>query len=382
MNRIFQARRWCCGLACCACLGLVSMVLLAADPPAQSASMAKGAEFDRTYAVWKALVLELHDLQLKYLTASEATKEDLRREYDEKLAHGEELVRQLTDSALVMSRDETIRRPNLDKFMLFSAAVAAIQDDYEKAQELLEPLEQREPLDPDIYELAGRVAFALADADRTEKFLQLAAKQLATKKAKLPEPSQRDLDGAETVRKSWLREQKFRLADAQADDLPRVLMQTTKGDMTIELFEDQAPNTVANFVRLVEDKFYDNTYFFRVESAFVAQGGDPLNNGNGGPGYRIACECDREDHRDHFRGSLSMAHAGKDTGGSQFFLSFRPSLHLNGQHTVFGRVIEGMDVLAKLQRVTADTREGVEPDKITSAKVLRKRDHVYKPERL
>jgi len=174
----------------------------------------------------------------------------------------------------------------------------------------------------------------------------------------------------------WAKELKIREAEKKADDLPRVLLKTSRGDVRLELFENEAPGAVANFVHLVEKDFYKGISFHRVIPLFMAQGGDPntlddepLNDGRGGPGYTIACECGREDARMHFAGSLSMAHAGKDTGGSQFFLTVLPTTHLNGKHTVFGRVAEGLDVVRKLRP----------QDKIVEAKVKRKRDHEYAP---
>ena len=110
-----------------------------------------------------------------------------------------------------------------------------------------------------------------------------------------------------------------------------------------------------------------------------AQGGCPEGTGTGGPGYNIYCECYDKTYRKHFRGSLSMAHAGRDTGGSQFFLTFRPTTHLDGRHTVFGRVVKGMDVLAKLQRRDPSKPAQQQPDKILTAEVIRKRDHAYEP---
>ncbi|MFM7207533.1 MAG: peptidylprolyl isomerase [Planctomycetaceae bacterium] len=160
---------------------------------------------------------------------------------------------------------------------------------------------------------------------------------------------------------------------------------TTAGDVVVELFEDEAPNTVANFVSLIEKGFYDGTPFHRVIGGFMAQGGDPKGTGSGGPGYAIACEVDRPDARKHFRGTLSMAHAGPNTGGSQFFLTFRPTEHLDGKHTVFGRVIEGFEVLPRIMRTTDDqgrSLPGVQPDTITKAIVVRKRNHPYVPQTL
>jgi cyclophilin family peptidyl-prolyl cis-trans isomerase len=154
------------------------------------------------------------------------------------------------------------------------------------------------------------------------------------------------------------------------DKLPQVLLKTNKGDILLELYEDQAPNTVANFVSLVEKGFYDKTKFHRVIAGFMAQGGDPKGTGAGGPGYHIKCECVRKDHKLHDRGVISMAHAGKDTGGSQFFITFEKTPHLDGKHTVFGHVIEGMDVVDKIKQ----------GDVIEKATVEQKRDHEYKPE--
>ncbi|NDC54854.1 MAG: peptidylprolyl isomerase [Planctomycetia bacterium] len=171
-----------------------------------------------------------------------------------------------------------------------------------------------------------------------------------------------------------------RAADAKADDLPRVKITTTKGDIVVELFENEAPNTVANFISLVEKGFYAGTPFHRVIGGFMAQGGDPTGSGKGGPGYVIDCECAKPEARKHFLGSLSMAHAGPNTGGSQFFLTFRPTTHLDGKHTVFGRIVEGLDVLPALTRTEGETASGGPPDRIVKAEVVRKRSHPYEPQ--
>ncbi|MBM7693871.1 peptidyl-prolyl cis-trans isomerase B (cyclophilin B) [Peribacillus deserti] len=114
------------------------------------------------------------------------------------------------------------------------------------------------------------------------------------------------------------------------------------GQVKIELFPNEAPGTVENFEKLIKEGFYNGLNFHRVIPGFVAQGGCPEGRGTGGPGYTIKCETQGNPHK-HERGSLSMAHAGKDTGGSQFFIVFEPQPHLNGVHTVFGKVVEGMD---------------------------------------
>jgi peptidyl-prolyl cis-trans isomerase B (cyclophilin B) len=135
---------------------------------------------------------------------------------------------------------------------------------------------------------------------------------------------------------------------------------TNKGSFVVELYSDDAPGTVANFEKLVGEGYFDGIVFHRVIDEFVVQGGDPntkelpLDNpriGSGGPGYTIKCET-KGNPRTHQVGALSMAHAGRDTGGSQFFivLNENNTRHLNGVHTVFGGVVEGMDVVRQLKR--------------------------------
>lgn len=174
----------------------------------------------------------------------------------------------------------------------------------------------------------------------------------------------------------WPKEQEIRSAEAAADDLPRVEIITSRGRVVVELFENEAPNTVANFISLVEKDYYDGTKFHRVIPNFMSQGGDPNTKegetgapGTGGPGYTIDDEFP-EGFRRHFVGTLSMANSGPNTGGSQFFLTHRPTPHLDERHTVFGRIIEGLDVVRSMRS----------DDELISATVLRKRDHPYEPE--
>ena len=131
------------------------------------------------------------------------------------------------------------------------------------------------------------------------------------------------------------------------------VIETLQGTIEADLFADEAPNTVANFERLANAGFYDGTKFHRVIRNFMIQGGDPYSKsgkgpvGTGGPGYMIKCETHGNTHK-HVAGTLSMAHAGKDTGGSQFFICHSPQSHLDGVHTVFGQVRKGMDVVQKI----------------------------------
>lgn len=126
---------------------------------------------------------------------------------------------------------------------------------------------------------------------------------------------------------------------------------TAKGVMKIEFFEKDAPNTVENFCKLAKSGFYNGLKFHRVIPDFVIQGGCPNGIGNGGPGYTINCELDGENQR-HDRGVLSMAHAGRNTGGSQFFICHNRmnTQHLDRNHTVFGKVVEGLDVIDDIRQ--------------------------------
>ena len=123
--------------------------------------------------------------------------------------------------------------------------------------------------------------------------------------------------------------------------------ETTMGNLKIELFADKAPRTVANFVELTNKGFYNGVIFHRVIDGFMIQGGDPTGTGMGGPGYKFADEFSR-DLRHDGEGVLSMANAGPNTNGSQFFITLAATPHLDNRHSIFGRVIEGMDVVRKI----------------------------------
>lgn len=141
-------------------------------------------------------------------------------------------------------------------------------------------------------------------------------------------------------------------------------MHTEKGVMKIEFYDKDAPNTVKNFLDLAKKGFYNGVTFHRVIPDFVIQGGDPTGTGGGGPGYKIKCELTGENQY-HDRGVLSMAHAGRDTGGSQFFIchSRRHTAHLDRNHTCFGKVVEGLDVIDQIRQGDKITKIVVQEDK-------------------
>lgn len=189
------------------------------------------------------------------------------------------------------------------------------------------------------------------------------------------------------LEQAWEDELAARAADAAGDPLPRVLIRTTKGDMEVELYENQAPETVGNFIHLVESGFYEGLTFHRVIEHFMAQTGCPVGDGSGGPGYTVYGEMNAPGARDFFRGTLGLALAqAPNSGGSQFFIMYMPNHRLNGNYTAFGRVISGIEVLSNLARVNPDDKEKSETppvlDEVIAIEVLYKRDHAYQPNKV
>tara|TARA_R110002072_G_scaffold168243_3_gene321802 strand:- start:199 stop:1479 length:1281 start_codon:yes stop_codon:yes gene_type:complete len=179
----------------------------------------------------------------------------------------------------------------------------------------------------------------------------------------------------ESAQQRWAAELEQRAADAKRGDLPRVELETSRGKIVLELFEDQAPNTVANFVELVEQGFYEGLPWHRVQPLRLAVTGRPKEPGQdpAGPGHAIEGEARLAGARRHFRGSVGCLIRGPQRrGGSQFYLLLRPDTDLDGQCTVFGRVVTGLEVVAELKQ----------DDLLKSAKVIRKRRHAYKSKKL
>ena len=356
------------------------------DAPAPAKRGPQAEEFYRVQGQLNGVLAELANLQVRYRTADEDKQAAIKQQWGELIAQGQKLEPKLIAAA----KKAYAEAPNADKgvtvFLVKLLAEEVASDDYEPAAEIGKLLMENKCSEKHVPNLAGIAAFATNDFDAAETYLGAAAKegyyQSPPKDDKLAQVGAFYLQAVGDYKQAWAKEKAIREAEAKADDLPQVLLKTNKGDIKIELFENQAPNTVANFISLVKKGFYNGLTFHRVLAGFMAQGGDPAGTGSGGPGYSIACECYRPDFRRHFRGTLSMAHAGRDTGGSQFFLTFVPTPHLDGKHTAFGRVVEGMDVLAKLQRRDPGDTEAPRPDKIIEAQVLRKRPHEYVPQKM
>jgi len=355
------------------CVAQVPVVETHSHDPAKAK-----AEFEAARTQEKELITELSLLQAEFQQPGadqKAIAEKFEIARDKIPATKERLETAAFALAMADPKDKSARE-------LCGAIVAArLQiDDPTQALKFARVLDKAGAADERIDMMASAAAMVLSELDDADAWLTKAEAH-GGNKAKLEElrasiKSERPKVDAEMAK---------RKADFEANDRPRVTITTSKGNVVVELFEDDAPNTVANFISLVEKGFYDGTPFHRVIGGFMAQGGDPTGSGTGGPGHAIDCEVDLPSARKHFLGSMSMAHAGANTGGSQFFLTFRPTDHLDGKHTVFGRIIEGFEVLPKLNRTQNEQGQpvpGIQPDKIVKATVLRKRDHAYEPKTL
>lgn len=354
--------------------------------PAPSPEMQAYGDLKRQ---WTEIREQLHHLQIDYKNAKPDERKPIADKFAQVHADGEQFQAKLLKAAEAVLKTDP-KNKEIGDFLAAFASGLYNADRYDEALPLAEALVRADYPNKRIFNLAGKAAFNLCEFDKAEGYLKTAQAASA-----LDLRGERYLAEVPAYKTLWKKEQELRAAETKADDLPRVSLRTTAGEIVLELFENEAPQTVGNFIHLVEKGFYNGLAFHRVIAEFMAQGGDPNGDGTGGPGYEIYCECYKPEKRNHFRGSLSMAHRGKDTGGSQFFITFLPTANLDGpavdpkntgaSHTVFGRVVTGLDVLAKLTRrqppdFHSSSKEPPLPaDRIVEAKVLRKRNHPYEP---
>lgn len=363
-----------------------------AQPGAKPASAAEGkseadpalppamATFKKAYSAYVKAGVSARELQRQYvaLSTTEEQKEEIGAKLEKLSDYLTKLYPKLMELAEAAWKEAPSSDPEILRYIVEVLDVKLVTEDYENAQEILVGLiQQRIPQQylADLYDVAGEVCFMLNDFEKAGQFYEQAAKAgvLSERGALL----QKDVS---YQRVGWAKEAILREREAKADDLPRVVLKTTKGDITFELFENEAPNTVANFIYLVKKGFYDGMYFDPVIPGLFAESGNSMENEDGGPGYTIRDEFDEKNARHHYRGTISMSRTGENTAGSRFYISFAPQKELDGKAVVFGRVIKGMDVLSQITRMDPQNPDPMaEPDMIESAEVLRERDHKYVP---
>jgi len=327
---------------------------------------------------YKTALKKLRSLKDSYQTASAEQKDKIIAEFTPLIEDTQKRQKELVPLAITAYRSIDGQNVELRAFLCSMLHWLVVdRENYEVAYVIAKALFEY-PLPGEnsdmLYGFAAFAAFCTMNLDDAKAWYKIAKdKGVISKcdpddKMHLQYNLERVLPEYESL---WAKEQEIRQAEAKADNLPRVLLRTSKGDITLELFKNEAPIATNNFLSLVKSGFYTDVPFHRVLPFFMAQGGDPTGTGSGGPGYCIKCECYGDEARNHFRGSIAMAHAGPNTGGSQFFLDFVPTSFLNKKHTVFGRIVDGMDVLSEIQRIDPEQESDVAPDKIIDAKILR-----------
>ena len=262
---------------------------------------------------------------------------------------------------------------------------------YELCYQIANRLDQLNPNQPIVQTYKARSAILTNRFAEAQQFMN----EFVAAVGEFPESETLLFRSLKELETNYQAELQLRESDLAAGDLPQVELETTQGKMLIELFEDQAPDTVGNFVYLVENGFYDEMVFHRVVKNFkplsMVQVGLFTPAGPKDIGYTIFDEHAHENARHHLRGVLSMAvvEGTPNTGGSQFFMTLSPMPYLDGKHTVFGRIISDTQVLDKIHPTRTINEEGKEEpiadatyDKIIRARVLRKRNHQYLPKRV
>ena len=368
--------------------------------------------FDEILEDWKVVLQKMMDLREEYRLpeTTDARRQECMREFNELRAEAQTMNQQLMEQAVLCILKYPKENMDLDAFIINVLREYRRLDLHDDALAICKTLLSQDIKSDEITEAIAYSALYANDFETAAKYGPK-LKDLQWRRKSDFDYSQSPFKNLEYWQAEWKREQELRRQEERAGDLPRVVLETTRGDIEIELFENQAPNTVANFIFLVENGFYTNLDFHRVIHHEMAQGGGSelirtetnmdgtlkkRQNKNAGPGYTIPDEI-HEQSRKHFRGTVSMANAGPNTGGSQFFICYQPRREYDGKHTVFGRVVRGMDVVSFfLPRQPYDPNEQLEdeselenrvlevpgcemPDKILSAKVIRKRRHPYSP---
>ena len=356
-----------------------------AATPKPEAAAAREA-FETLRQQWIDTTKQLQTVDGQRRSAQGADRAKLDAQVADLRKQADEILKKITDAGLAVYKADPEAYPDINNTLIYIAQFFLSGDpngdggdQYEKALPLLKGLIDAGAGEkwPQLYLWGAIAAYCTNDFDLAEQYFAKSG-QAGSQDGGLPpnmvESAGQYRQNLPTIKKAWDKEKQLRDAEAKADNLPRVKLTTTKGEIVLEMFENEAPQSVANFITLVKQGFYNGVPFHRVIAGFMAQGGDPQGTGAGGPGYNIKDEQRLPNARRHFRGVLSMANTSQpNSGGSQFFLTYVPTSFLDGRHAVFGRVIEGMDVAASLKRGEPVSS----PDKILKAEVLRDRGQDY-----
>lgn len=350
-------------------------------------------KFEELMAEWRGTVAEMRAAMLSFHNGTPEEGPKHLQRYREL----EDLGRKQFDATFLQAMRLLEKAPR-DNFLAAQYLLIAVhyrfeRDWYENTGEAAELLMRVQAKDEALEEIAGVSFFATGQLEKARPHLQKARELGKIKDYNYPL-----LEEIEFVKPLWEREQEARLAEQAKDDLPRVRLLTTRGEIIVELFEDKVPNTVANFIALAEDGYLDDLPFYQVVPGRIALIGDNSGDGAGNIEFGLADEDVGPDSRPMWRGSLAMAKLPDvrtpngvetipNTASAQFFIAFQPLSQVHEQHTVFGRIIEGIAAFSSINRHDAgkkgdDAEMQLPPDRILSAEVIRRRDHPYKPERI
>lgn len=345
--------------------------------------------FEAKRDAWEQTLVEMKKIQILRNNGIDESAQSMDRFYQLRDRGRGELndVFKAAEAFFVERRDEFNSVSLLATVIDHRRSSSYYEDSFEAAKLLIEVGVNM----PFLEQMAGRAAFVEGKFDEVLPIYQRYVESNGTEQ--LEDVDKQIVGVLDFFPQWWEEELKARAADEAAGDLPRIRLETTSGPVVLELFEDQAPNTVANFIQLVESGLYDETEFYQVIDDLLALGGDPTGDGSGTSGQFIPDEHDRPDRRRIFRGSIMMAKRSieADSGelvpnsaSSQFVIALMPIIPREQQQTVFGRVVQGMDVVCSFRRVDPSKKKEQQvilpPDRIIAATVLRKRDHDYSVE--
>lgn len=350
------------------------------------------AEFKKASDEWRDVLTEINAVTIRYQNATDSQLSELRQRHRELESQARLQFRDLFGQAVKITQQSPGVDGDVTDFLSRATQYRFNRDNYEMTGEAAEALMQVLEQGRGLPEIAGVSYWATNQHERARPFLEQAVGM-----GLLDEKSRGVLESLERLEQAWKVEQEKLEAEAKANDLPRVSFQTTRGEIVVELFENEAPNTVANFIRLVEEGTYRNIPFYQVLAGRVALAGD-VRVDPATMGFVIADENKTPDARAAFRGYLAMTKLPTppesvelktypNSASSHFFMTYRPIMGTNAEHTIFGRIIEGIEHFTALTRVdpSKEKKEGEEeekPDYILEAEVIRKRPHDYEPNRI
>jgi cyclophilin family peptidyl-prolyl cis-trans isomerase len=356
----------------------------------------KTATFNKLRDELRETIERLGKIQEKYRLVKPEGRPALEEEFEVRKAQAKKLLPQVTEAAKAAIVVDPTDPELIDYLGALAKQAHEKRSAHEEAADLARLILDHQPTwdkfrRPELFRIGGVAAFYTAQYDTAEKYLKELEKHTGEGSATAADCREK----LTAERAHWQEELERQKAEKKPEGdpqaLPRVRLTTTQGDIVVELFDNEAPNTVANFITLVEKKFYDGKLLesFRAETS---TGAVDASDKDKDMDYKIACEWTRPNFRRHFRGSLAMSiPEGKDTGCSRFSIWLEPirtrdptvkdNQATGGSGTVFGRVVSGMDVMSKV-RQAVQTSSSPQPDKIVHATVLNRKDHKYEVQKL